>query len=123
MAFPPAKDFHTMQDTGLFIGQHVWVDDSLRRDIECVVRGFNSLGEPILEGVDGPLRYKGSDRRVLDYPRHEVCTVKPLPSLFNAACEVVRLGKGFYLNTPDWPHFREALNILARVIERDSLPF
>lgn len=70
-------------------GQHVWVDDELRSGIECTVQGRNSDGHPILEALDGSLRFRGSDRHVLDFPWEKVQTKKPEPTTLEAAKAVL----------------------------------
>lgn len=74
----------------LTIGDHVYVDDELRTGIECVVRGFNDIGEPILQAVENhALRFKGVDRRVLDFPWSMVSRNPRTQTLLEAAEAVV----------------------------------
>lgn len=103
----------------LTIGDRVFVDDELATGIECVVRGFNDLGEPILQAVSSrPLRYHCQDRRVLDYPWHLISRDPPPPSLLEATAEVLRLTTG----TGGPAILTAALSQLRRAYEKETEP-
>jgi len=94
------------------MGQTVWVDDELHSGIECTIVGFNRDREPILEAVDGPLRFRGSDRHVLDVPWEEVQTEKPEETLLEAAKALIEQERGFF--------YSPRLGALEEAVEREE---
>ena len=96
----------------LRMGQTVWVDDELRTGIECTIQGFNRDREPILEAVDGPLRFRGSDRHVLDVPWEKVQTEEPEATLLEAAKALIEQERGFF--------YSPRLGALEEAVEREE---